>query len=174
MMIQNKHEEYVIALYIRLSKEDEDVGIRYGKEESNSISNQRMLIYDFIRQHSEFQGCRIIEKCDDGFSGKRFDRPAFTELIDLARFVLSQLMIIMTVRMAVRRRQDWRSPLRILSMIYTAETLPKRSVMSEGRWHSPDSLQVQMRRMVIRSLQRTSISWWLMKRRHRLFGRSFR
>ena len=38
MMIQNKNEEYVIALYIRLSKEDEDVGIRYGKEESNSIS----------------------------------------------------------------------------------------------------------------------------------------
>ena len=84
-MIQNKNEEYVIALYIRLSKEDEDVGIRYGKEESNSISNQRMLLYDFIRQHSEFQGCRIIEKCDDGFSGKRFDRPAFTELIDLAK-----------------------------------------------------------------------------------------
>lgn len=85
MMIQNKNEEYVIALYIRLSKEDEDVGIRYGKEESNSISNQRMLLYDFIQQHSEFQGCRIIEKCDDGFSGKRFDRPAFTELIDLAK-----------------------------------------------------------------------------------------
>ena len=54
MMIQNKNEEYVIALYIRLSKEDEDVGIRYGKEESNSISNQRMLLYDYIRQHSEF------------------------------------------------------------------------------------------------------------------------
>ena len=54
MMIQNKNEEYVIALYIRLSKEDEDVDTRYGKEESNSISNQRMLLYDYIRQHSEF------------------------------------------------------------------------------------------------------------------------
>ena len=85
MMIQNKNKEYVIALYIRLSKEDEDVGTRYGKEESNSFSNQRILLYDYIRQHSEFQGCRIIEKCDDGFSGKRFDRPAFTELIDLAK-----------------------------------------------------------------------------------------
>ena len=85
MMIQNKNEKYVIALYIRLSKEDEDVGTRYGKEESNSISNQRMLLYDYIRQHSEFQGCRIIKKCDDGFRGKRFDCPVFTELIDLAK-----------------------------------------------------------------------------------------
>ena len=37
--------------------------------------------------------------------------------------------------------------------------LSKSSVMSERRWLSLDRLQVLMRRMVIRSLQRTSISW---------------
>lgn len=30
-----------LALYIRLSKEDDDVGISFEKEESNSITNQR-------------------------------------------------------------------------------------------------------------------------------------
>lgn len=44
-----------------------------------------MIFYNFIKQHLKFQGCRIIEKCDDRFSGKRFDHPAFTELIDLAK-----------------------------------------------------------------------------------------
>ena len=56
-----------LALYIRLSKEDDDVGISSEKEESNSITNQRMLLYDYLKSHPEFQDYRIIEKCDDGY-----------------------------------------------------------------------------------------------------------
>ncbi len=72
-----------MAFYIRLSKEDEDLGM--GKQESNSITNQRMLLYDYLHTHPEFQGCKVIEKCDDGYSGKKFDRPQFLELIELAK-----------------------------------------------------------------------------------------
>lgn len=61
MMIQNKNKEYVIALYIRLSKEDEDVGTRYGKEESNSISNQRILLYDYIRRIRNFRAAGSLK-----------------------------------------------------------------------------------------------------------------
>ena len=162
------------------------------------------MFYDFIKQLLKFQGCRIIEKCDDGFSGKCFDRPAFTELIDLAkkgridciivkdlsRFgrdyielgdYLEQLFLFLGIRfIAVNDHYDSKdggqetSGLEVAFKNFTAEILPKRSVMSERRWWSPDSLQVLMCRMVIRSLQRTSISWWLMKRRHRLSGRFFR
>ena len=74
-----------LALYIRLSKEDDDVGISAEKEESNSITNQRMLLYDYLKSHPEFQDYRIIEKCDDGYSGKKFDRPQFVELMELVR-----------------------------------------------------------------------------------------
>ena len=74
-----------LALYIRLSKEDDDVGISSEKEESNSITNQRMLLYDYLKSHTEFQDYRIIEKCDDGYSGKKFDRPQFVELMELVR-----------------------------------------------------------------------------------------
>ncbi|MCC8104478.1 MAG: recombinase family protein [Clostridiales bacterium] len=74
----------VIIIYIRLSLEDEDV--RSGvKEESNSISNQRLLIHDYIKSNPELKEAKIIEKCDDGYSGKRFDRPAFQEMIELAK-----------------------------------------------------------------------------------------
>lgn len=78
--------KYVIALYIRLSQEDRDVSLRADKAESNSITNQRALLWDFIRNHEEFTDCTVIEKCDDGYSGVHFDsRPAFTELIELAK-----------------------------------------------------------------------------------------
>lgn len=78
--------KYIIALYIRLSQEDRDVSLRADKTESNSITNQRALLLDFIRNHEEFADCTVIEKCDDGYSGVHFDsRPAFTELIELAK-----------------------------------------------------------------------------------------
>lgn len=78
--------KYVIALYIRLSQEDRDVSLRADKAESNSITNQRELLWDFIRNHEEFADCTVIEKCDDGYSGVHFEsRPAFTELIELAK-----------------------------------------------------------------------------------------
>lgn len=76
---------YVISMYIRLSKEDDDLKYKEEKAESNSITNQRMLIMDYIHSHEEFNGAKVIEKCDDGYSGKKFDRPAFLELIELAK-----------------------------------------------------------------------------------------
>ena len=74
-----------VALYIRLSKEDGDVGAGGGKEESNSITNQRLLLQDYLQQHPEFQGCKVVELCDDGYSGKKFDRPQFQRLMELVR-----------------------------------------------------------------------------------------
>lgn len=57
-------QEYVICLYIRLSIEDDDVQGNAYKTESGSITTQRALLHDYIKQHKEFAGCRIIEKCD--------------------------------------------------------------------------------------------------------------
>lgn len=79
-------QEYVICLYIRLSIEDDDVFGNSYKTESGSITTQRALLHDYIKNHKEFEGCTVIEKCDDGFSGTHFDnRPQFTEMIELAR-----------------------------------------------------------------------------------------
>ncbi len=65
---------YTIAKYLRLSSEDVDLK-RGEKIESNSITNQRNLIQDFIERTPEFAGAKIIEFCDDGWSGKNFERP---------------------------------------------------------------------------------------------------
>ena len=61
--------------YIRLSSEDDD--LKEGeKPESNSIANQRNLINTYIQSHEEFAGADVVEFCDDGWSGKSFERPA--------------------------------------------------------------------------------------------------
>ncbi|MFR5047348.1 MAG: recombinase family protein [Faecalispora sporosphaeroides] len=60
---------YHAAGYLRLSKEDGD------KTESDSISNQRDLIANFVKSTPEIRLCS--ERIDDGFSGVDFHRPAF-------------------------------------------------------------------------------------------------
>ena len=60
--------DYTICAYMRLSNEDRDVFGR--KVESGSITSQRSLIMDFIGRQPEFAGCRVIERCDDGLSGR--------------------------------------------------------------------------------------------------------
>ena len=78
--------DYVTALYIRLSQEDRDISFQQDKTESNSITNQRALLWEYVRSHEELAGSTVIEKCDDGYSGVKFDnRPQFAELIRLAK-----------------------------------------------------------------------------------------
>ena len=64
--------DYHVALYIRLSKEDENEG------PSESVTNQRSLLHDFVRRH----GLSVYDTyIDDGWSGTNFDRPAFQRMI---------------------------------------------------------------------------------------------
>lgn len=63
--------------YIRLSYTDDKT------VESNSVSNQRKLIDDFIAQHPEIEA--VEEKIDDGYSGVLYDRPAFMEMMELIK-----------------------------------------------------------------------------------------
>lgn len=76
--------DYTIFKYLRLSSEDIDMK-QAGKTESNSISNQRNLLDDFIRRSPEFEGAQVVEFCDDGWSGKNFERPAVTDMLEQIR-----------------------------------------------------------------------------------------
>lgn len=94
-----KAKVYQIVMYIRISREDDDVGITSKKTESNSITNQRNLLYEFI--HKQFTGGQegfdkyeITEKCDDGYSGKKFERPGFMEMMEMAENNLVDCIIV--------------------------------------------------------------------------------
>lgn len=74
-------KDYIILLYLRLSIEDDRS--RTGEaDESNSIANQRMLLYNFIKSKPEFKDCTVTELCDDGYSGTNFERPAMKKLLE--------------------------------------------------------------------------------------------
>ena len=70
----------VIAKYLRLSHEDGDLE-EHGKLESNSIVNQRNLLNAYISNHDDLSEMQILEFCDDGWSGKNFERPAVLEML---------------------------------------------------------------------------------------------
>lgn len=67
------------AAYLRLSKGDGDVD-GAAKNESNSISNQRMIINRFIRDNEDFE--LVDTYIDDGYTGTDFDRPDMQRLLD--------------------------------------------------------------------------------------------
>ena len=64
--------DYHVALYIRLSKEDENEG------PSESVNNQKSLLDDFVKKHRLSVYDTYI---DDGWSGTNFDRPDFQRMI---------------------------------------------------------------------------------------------
>ena len=74
---------YTIAAYIRLSLEDNNID--KGKPESNSISNQRELIKNYIENNSDFCNVRYLEFTDDGYTGTDFNRPGYQRMIESAR-----------------------------------------------------------------------------------------
>lgn len=81
-----------IAIYLRLSEADGDRGAD-GKDESNSIENQRTLLHHFIESRDDLDG-EVVEYVDDGFSGTNFNRPAFKRMIEDAKKGKVQVVIV--------------------------------------------------------------------------------
>ena len=115
---------YQGAIYIRLSKEDGD------KQESNSITNQRELIYGFLKNKPDIQVCR--ERVDDGYSGINFDRPGIKQLLEEVKAGEINCIIVKTcpvLAVTTLRQEDisnryFRSWEFGLSQLMTAMTAP--------------------------------------------------
>ena len=75
-LIQMPNNIYRAVIYIRLSEADE--GKSY-ELESESITNQRNLLMNFVKE----KGFIFVgEYVDDGYSGTNFERPGFTKMIE--------------------------------------------------------------------------------------------
>lgn len=87
-----KDIEYRAAIYLRLSKDDGDLSLSGGKNESNSIASQRLLIKDFLKQHPDITV--YDEYCDDGFTGTNFARPRFQDMIsDVKKGIVNCIIV---------------------------------------------------------------------------------
>ena len=91
--MQNNANEMAVfntAIYVRLSKED-IVAAQSGRE-SNSITNQKQLILDFLKDKPEFN---IVSICiDDGYTGTDYDRPDFQRMMDDIRAGIVNSVIV--------------------------------------------------------------------------------
>lgn len=69
---------YKTAMYLRLSKGDDDLNIS-DKTQSNSIESQKLIIGNYINSQDDLElaGCFI----DDGHTGLNFDRDAFKKMM---------------------------------------------------------------------------------------------
>ncbi len=76
---ETEKKAYAAAVYLRLSKEDGDVCGESCKGESNSITNQKRLIHDFLKDREDIHVYK--EYVDDGYTGSDFLRPSFQEMI---------------------------------------------------------------------------------------------
>jgi len=70
----NSDRIYRAAIYVRLSKEDGD-SFSLGKNESDSITNQKLLIQNHLSKMPDIEVVATFE--DDGFTGTNFNRPGF-------------------------------------------------------------------------------------------------
>ena len=74
----------MIAVYRRLSMADGDLG-KDGKDESNSIENQGLLILDYMESRDDLKDQPYEEYTDDGYTGLNFDRPGFQKMMTAVR-----------------------------------------------------------------------------------------
>lgn len=77
-MSKKKIDVYRTGIYLRLSQGDEDID-GWEKQESNSISNQRLLLEGFIDAHDDLKLVDVF--IDDGYTGSNFDRPEFQRMM---------------------------------------------------------------------------------------------
>ena len=73
-----KTKIWSVAVYIRLSQEDSDIGEE--RKESNSITSQKTLLKEFVKEHEDLQLYDIY--IDDGYTGTDFNRPGFQRLLE--------------------------------------------------------------------------------------------
>lgn len=90
-MEKNISKTYRAAIYLRLSREDGDVD-EGAKLVSNSISNQKALIMDFLKSHAEIEIHSVY--ADDGYSGVNFDRPDFQRMLEAIRKGIVNCVIV--------------------------------------------------------------------------------
>lgn len=70
---------YQIGVYLRISKED------FSDKESQSITEQRKLLEEFIQKEFVGETFWVQEFLDDGYSGTNGERPALKRLLQLVK-----------------------------------------------------------------------------------------
>ena len=113
----NTNETFKVGIYLRLSNEDIRDNDNKRDDESQSISNQRDFIMNYIIRNNLML---IDEYIDDGVSGTQFDRDGFERLItDIENGRINMVITKDTSRLGRNISQ---------SLYYSTEYFPEKNV----------------------------------------------
>ena len=106
--------DFIAALYIRLSKEDEN---KNECDNSESIENQKQILLKYIKEN-DYKLFDIY--IDDGYTGTNFERPAFKKMIN---DIENKYINTVIVKDLSRLGRDY-----ILTGYYTEMWFPKKGI----------------------------------------------
>ena len=129
-MYQNINKIYHAAIYVRLSKEDGDISSS-AKLESNSISNQKALILDFLKDKKDIEVVSV--RVDDGYSGSNFERPAFQAMLEDIRRGIVDCVVVKDLSRFGREYIDSGKYIERLFRLLVCVLLPSMTIMTVSR-----------------------------------------
>ena len=141
IITESKLDRYRTAIYLRLSKVDGD------KVESDSITNQRSLINDFLKAYPQF--CVVDEYVDDGYSGANFDRPAFQRMYqDIQSGLINCVVVKDLSRFGRNYIEAGRYLERIFPLLKVRLIALADNYDGEKEWDSSDALIVPIKNLL--------------------------
>lgn len=130
MQSKQNNKDYIVGMYVRLSRDDERAG------ESLSIENQKAILSEYI----ETQGWTLHDiYVDDGISGTTFERPGVKRLLeDAKQGVINTILVKDMSRFG--RNISWSGSISITSFprsaygLWRFRTTSTRRIRIPPRW----------------------------------------
>ena len=132
--------KYKATAYLRLSYTADR------SEESDSITNQKKLIEDFIARHSDIE--LVSEKVDDGYSGVLFDRPAFQEMMSDIMAGTTNCVIVKDLSRLGREYIETGRYLRQIFPAYGVRFIAVNDGIDTANEHNGDDLSISMKNLL--------------------------
>ncbi|NGP46822.1 recombinase family protein [Bacillaceae bacterium SIJ1] len=121
----SKNKVWRVAFYIRLSREDKSV-----KEESESITNQRLILTDFLEQQVDDDYFFVDEYVDDGVSGTTDEeRESFQRLLTDIKKGKINCVIVKNLARSFRNNAD--------QSYYLGDWFPRNNVRFISLYQQP-------------------------------------
>ena len=130
-------KKYKAAAYLRLSYTDDR------STESDSITNQKKLIEDYVAKHPEIE--LVSERVDDGYSGILFDRPAFQAMLSDIKNGMVNCVIVKDLSRLGREHVDTSRYLRQIFPAFGVRFIAVTDHIDSEDEHTGDDLVVSIK-----------------------------
>ena len=93
-IVQDKNSTYYNTINKIIQNRKNEIFAFFNSEEkeSNSITNQKLIIDNYLKEHKEYK--LVDYYIDDGYSGTNFNRPEFQRMLEDIKYKKIDVIII--------------------------------------------------------------------------------